>query len=110
MVLPSGLIATIFTLYTCPFTSPEARSHTLRRVGRSCGKEPKVVIAKEQITVSRKWTHRTVLSSEPETMVLPSGLMATVFTSSVCPSNVLLTSPDARSHTLHRVGGFRSQN
>ena len=86
---------------------PDARSHRLRRVGRSSGKvsEPKLDITKEQITVSRKWTHRTVWSTEPDTMVLPSGLMATLYTVPVCPSNVLLTSPDARSHTLARVGG-----
>ena len=33
-------------------------------------------------------THRTVLSSEPDTPVLPSGLMATLHTVLVCPSNV----------------------
>ena len=43
---------------------------------------------------------------EPETMVLPSGLMATLSTGSVCPFNVLLTSPDARSHTLVVWEGF----
>ena len=46
-------------------------------------------------------------------MFLPSGLTATLDTTLVCPVNVLLTSPDARSHTLLGVGRFRrgiSQN
>ena len=42
-------------------------------------------------------------------MALPSGLMATLSTGSVCPSNVLSTSPVARSHMLVRVGRFRSK-
>ena len=54
-------------------------------------------------------TYRTVSSPEPETMVLPSGLMATLNTLRECPSSVLLHSPDARSHTLRRVGRFRRQ-
>ena len=54
-------------------------------------------------------THRTVLSAEPDTMVLPTRLMATLSTLAVCPRNVLLHSPDARSHTLCRVGRFRRQ-
>ena len=52
----------------------------------------------------RKATHRTVLSSEPDTMDLPSGVMATLNTVSVCPSNVDLHSPVANSHTLVREG------
>ena len=52
-------------------------------------------------------THRMVLSHEPDTMVLPSGLIATLDTQPVCPSNVLMTSPEARSHTLGHVGRFR---
>ena len=57
-------------------------------------------------------THRTVLSVEPDAMVLPSGLMATLRTYSVCPTSVLVHSPDIRSHrhTLGRVGRFRRGN
>ena len=51
-------------------------------------------------------THRTVQSSEPDTIVFPSGLTATLRTLSVCPSSVLLTWPDARSHTLAVWEGF----
>ena len=54
-------------------------------------------------------THRTVMPP-PNTMVLPSGLMATAFTySSGGPWSVLLTPPEARSHTLVRVEWFRSE-
>ena len=58
----------------------------------------------------REATHRTVRSSEPDTIVVPSGLMATLLTKLVCPFNVDLHSPVARSHTLRRVGRFRRQN
>ena len=51
-------------------------------------------------------THRTVLSTAPDTMVLPSGLMATLRTSHVCPCSVLLHSPVASSHTLFVWEGF----
>ena len=51
-------------------------------------------------------THRTVLSVEPDTTVLLSGLMATLSTSPVCPFRVLLTMPVTRSHTLDHVGRF----
>ncbi len=44
--------------------------------------------------------HLTVLSPEPLTTVLPSELMATLRTDPVCPSSVLVHSPDSRSHTL----------
>ena len=57
----------------------------------------------------REATHRTVLSLEPDTMVFPSGLTATLYTPLACPSNILLTWPDARSHTLVREGRFRSK-
>ena len=86
MVLPSGLMATLHTLSVCPLsvllTSPDARSHTLARVGRLCGRvsEPKLVITTKQISSQHEATHRTVPSSEPDTMVLPSGLMATLLT------------------------------
>ena len=43
-------------------------------------------------------------------MVLPSRLMATLRTTLVCPSHEFFTSPDIRSHTLVRVGRFRSEN
>ena len=39
-------------------------------------------------------------------MVLPSGLMATLYTLPECPWSVLLTSPEARSHTLVVWEGF----
>ena len=39
-------------------------------------------------------------------MVLPSGLMATLFTLAECPVSVLLHSPDAMSHTLAVWEGF----
>ena len=47
-----------------------------------------------------------MLSLEPDTIVLPSGLMATLNTVPLCPSSVLLHSPDARSHTLVVWEGF----
>ena len=113
MVFPSGLMATLYTplrSYPCSvlLTLPDAKSHTLHHVGRTCGKgsEPKLVMTTRQITVSRKWTHRTVSSFEPDTMVLSSrtGLKATLYTMPVCPCNVFMTSPDVRPHTLRRVG------
>ena len=47
-------------------------------------------------------THLTVRSSEPDMSVLPSELMVRVSTAPVCPRSVLVTSPDARFHTLGR--------
>ena len=47
-----------------------------------------------------------MLSQEPDTMDLPSGLMATLVTLSVCPFNVDLHSPVLRSHTLVVWEGF----
>ena len=49
-------------------------------------------------------THRTVLSNDPDKMVLPSGLMATLETMSECPSSLHFSWPVAMSHTLVRVG------
>ena len=49
-------------------------------------------------------THRTVWSLEPDTMVLPSMLRATLTTQPVCPTNVPVTSPDAKSHILEGIG------
>ena len=46
------------------------------------------------------------MSKEPDTMVFPSGLMATLVTKFVCPSSVLLHAPDDRSHTLVVWEGF----
>ena len=43
------------------------------------------------------------MSPEPDTIVLPSGLIATLSTHAVCPFNVDLHSPVARSHTLRPV-------
>ncbi len=57
-----------------------------------------------------RWvTHRMVLSlsprePEPETMVLPSLLMATQLTAAVCPLSLLVSLPVAMSHTLRHVG------
>lgn len=45
-------------------------------------------------------THRTLLSQLPDTMVRPSGLMATLLTQLVWPVSVVRQSPDAASHTL----------
>ncbi len=42
--------------------------------------------------------HLTVLSSEPDKAVLPSGENATELTSLECPSKVLMTFPVAKSH------------
>ena len=46
------------------------------------------------------------MSPEPDTIVLPSGLIATLSTHAVCPSSVLLHSPVVRSHTLVVWEGF----
>ena len=56
----------------------------------------------EAISSQQIVTHRTVLSPEPDTIVWPSTLTATLNTSPVCPFRVLLHSPDFRSHTLHK--------
>ena len=40
-------------------------------------------------------------------MVVPSGLIATLITMPVCPSNVRVHSPEATSHTLVREGRIR---
>jgi len=85
MVLPSRLIATLVTQLVCPssldFSCPETMSHTLGRVG---GSGFRIRIFKmtdaEQLPGSFHATHRTVLSSEPETMVVLSGLIATLLT------------------------------
>jgi len=116
MVLPSGLIATLFTLCACPsnfdFSCPETMSHTLGRVG---GSGFRIRIFKmtdvKQLPGSFQATHRTVLSHEPETMVVPSGLIATLVTALVCPSSLDFSCPETMSHTLGRVGGsgFRIQ-
>ena len=45
-------------------------------------------------------THRTVRSSEPDTTILASELMATLFTLSVCPWSMSLHAPDFRSQIL----------
>ena len=112
MVLPSGLIATLLTEAVCPLsvllTSPEARSHTLVMWGGSGGEISHHHEADNKSTECEA-THRMVLSHEDDTTALPSGLMATLVTPSVCPSSVLFTSPDARSHTLGRVGRFRRE-
>ena len=99
MVLPSGLMATLRTQLVCPSNvdlhSPVVRSHTLCRVGRFRSEN-----------LAKTWkhteaTHRTVLSPEPDTIVWPSTLTATLNTSPVCPFRVLLHSPDIMSQTLH---------
>ena len=48
-------------------------------------------------------THRTVRSSEPDTTVLPSLPMATLFTQAVWPSSVDLHTPDSRSLILQQT-------
>ena len=45
-------------------------------------------------------THRIVLSHEPETMVLPSELIATVDTTSECPSSLAFSLPASASQIL----------
>ena len=48
-----------------------------------------------------RWvTHLIVLSSEPETMVFPSLLIATLLTLSVCPSNLAFSLPVSASQIL----------
>ena len=107
MVLPSGLMATLSTGSVCPFnvllTSPDARSHTLV-VWEGFG--VKFSLNSKPRAVSAKPTHRTVLSPEPETIVVPSGLIATLFTPYLCPFSVVLHSPVVRSHTLVVWEGF----
>lgn len=49
--------------------------------------------------VGRRVTHRMVLSSYLDTMVLPSGLKATTPTLLECPSNLLFSWPVGMSHT-----------
>ena len=111
MVLPSGLMATLLTQDVCPSSvlssSPEARSHTLRHVGKF--RIEKISHNYKAQISQHETTHRTALSHEPDTMVLPSRLMATVLTLLSCPFSVLLYSPDSRTHTLVRVGRFRSK-
>lgn len=54
-----------------------------------------------RITWLGKWlTHRIILSSDPETRVLPSRLMATLLTSPSCPSSRIFSTPVSMSHTL----------
>ena len=55
-------------------------------------------------------THRTVLSQEPDTMVLPSELMATLATALVCPSSTLFCWPVNASHTLGEWDGFGAES
>ena len=50
-----------------------------------------------------RYRYRTVLSSEPEMAVLPSGVMPTDQTKMVWPSSTCLHSPVARSQTLQSV-------
>lgn len=46
-------------------------------------------------------THRMEQSAEPETIISPSELNATVLTLSECPSNAIFISPVEASHSLH---------
>ncbi len=48
-------------------------------------------------------THLTVLSHEPDTIVLLSALMDTVLTVLACPSSLCVWVPLATSHTLQLV-------
>ena len=52
-------------------------------------------------------THMMFSSLDPETMLLPSGVKATLLTASECPSSLDISTPVTESHTLHRgwVGG-----
>lgn len=45
-------------------------------------------------------SHRTVLSCEPDAALLPSGLMATLLTYSLCPLSSAFCRPVTRSHSL----------
>ena len=48
-----------------------------------------------------RWvTHLIVLSQEPETMVFPSELIATLETPSVCPSILAFSLPESASQIL----------
>ena len=54
-----------------------------------------------------RWvTHLIVLSQEPETMVFPSELIATLVTTSLCPSNLAFSLPISASQILQ--GGHSS--
>ena len=56
--------------------------------------------------VGRWATHRIVLSHEPETMVLPSELIATLDTGFECPSSLAFSLPVSASQILQ--GGHSS--
>ena len=64
-----------------------------------------IMVADERKEGRWMMTHRMVLSSDPDTMVFPSGLMATLLTYSECPSRINFVSPDAASQTLMKCGG-----
>ena len=112
-VLPSGLIATLDTALVCPLSvvlhSPEARSHTL--VWEGFGE--KISHHHRAESNQHEATHHILLYPqglpEPEIMVLLSGLTATLFTQLMRPSNVFLSSPDARFHTLDVWEGFEGK-
>ena len=86
MDLPSGLMATLVTDSVWPFSvllhSPVVRSHTLV-VWEGFGGNISHQFKSDRN--QHKSTHRTVLSQEPDTMDLPSGLMATLETVCVWP-------------------------
>ena len=70
--------------------------------------------AKVGTTVNRASSHRTVLSDEAETNLLPSELMATLVTESVCPMRQYASSPvstfqilQVQRHVIHKEGSDR---
>ena len=68
-----------------------------------CGKVSEAMLVKIQTdSCQREATHRTVWSFEPDTMVVPSGLMDTAFTSPACPWSVHL-SVHLSSHRSHML-------
>ena len=52
-------------------------------------------------------THLTVWSRDPETMVLPSGLIATLVTTCVWPARLAMHAPQSCSLVMRREGGAR---
>ena len=101
IVIPSGLMATLLTSPLCPsslvFSWPVSMSHTLKDTGR-------LMFQKEELQGARTlgcWmTHQIGSPHDPDTMVFPSGLIATVLTPSMCPSIFLFAWPVSMSHTL----------
>ena len=92
MVSPSLLMATLATVSECPSSLldslPVAISHIAVPRGKDLGLGLGFQIASKQFLGNfhePSQPHRMVLSLDPDTMVLPSGLNAMPSTSPVCP-------------------------